>query len=101
LTPTPNPAAPCSLFLLTRFNEERANGRPISMAVEVALATQGHTIVVSGATLALCFTSMLVLPTSTITSMAAGAATAVLQSVRSYIYIYVYIYIYMYVYMHI
>mmetsp|Transcript_2153 Transcript_2153/g.5933 ORF Transcript_2153/g.5933 Transcript_2153/m.5933 type:complete len:790 (+) Transcript_2153:1049-3418(+) len=70
-----------SLFLLTRFNEERANGRKISNALEVALATQGHTIIVSGATLALCFTSMLILPTSTITSMAAGAATAVLQSV--------------------
>jgi len=70
-----------SLFLLTRFNEERANGRPITTALEIALATQGHTIIVSGATLALCFTSMLVLPTSTITSMAAGAATAVLQSV--------------------
>ncbi|EOD27993.1 hypothetical protein EMIHUDRAFT_366429, partial [Emiliania huxleyi CCMP1516] len=76
-----------SLFLLTRFNEERR--RPLSplarnllgTSLEIALATQGHTIVVSGATLALCFTSMLVLPTSTITSMAAGAATAVLQSV--------------------
>lgn len=29
-----------SLFLLTRFNEERANGRKISNALEVALATQ-------------------------------------------------------------
>mmetsp|Transcript_37475 Transcript_37475/g.117388 ORF Transcript_37475/g.117388 Transcript_37475/m.117388 type:complete len:1067 (-) Transcript_37475:218-3418(-) len=70
-----------SLFLLTRFNEERLDGRSITQSLEIALATQGHTIVVSGATLALCFTSMLVLPTSTITSMAAGAATAVLQSV--------------------
>eukprot|EP00962_Isochrysis_galbana_P021604 scaffold6375_cov85-Isochrysis_galbana.AAC.1 len=29
-----------SLFLLTRFNEERANGRPITTALEIALATQ-------------------------------------------------------------
>lgn len=70
-----------SLFLLTRFNEERATGRTITQALEIAITTQGHTIIISGATLALCFTSMLMLPTSTITSMAAGAATAVLQSV--------------------
>jgi uncharacterized membrane protein YdfJ with MMPL/SSD domain len=29
-----------SLFLMTRFNEEQANGRTINTALEIALATQ-------------------------------------------------------------
>ncbi|EOD31781.1 hypothetical protein EMIHUDRAFT_231415 [Emiliania huxleyi CCMP1516] len=65
-----------SLFLLTRFNEEQRSGSPVPEALSIAIATQGHTIVVSGATLTLCFTSMLMLPSSTITSIAAGAAIA-------------------------
>ena len=52
-----------------RFNEEVKAGQPVQEAVAVMLATQGHTVLVSGCTLCLCFLCMLLIPVSTISTM--------------------------------
>ncbi len=67
-----------SLFLLSRFNlEVHERGRPARDAVVTMLETSGHTVLVSGTTLCLCFLGMLLIPTSTISTMGVGAAFAV------------------------
>ena len=71
-----------SLFLLTRFNEEMGNGVSVETAVTTMLATQGHTVLVSGSTLCLCFLCMLMIPVSTISTMGVGAAVSALASVH-------------------
>lgn len=48
-----------SLFLLSRFREELLAMRPVDFAVRVMLETSGHTVIVSGATLSLCFLGLI------------------------------------------
>ena len=63
-----------SLFLLSRFTEEIKHGRTPELAVEIMLGTSGHTVLVSGGTLALCFLGMLIAPIAMIQSMGISAA---------------------------
>eukprot|EP00928_Gymnodinium_smaydae_P001552 TRINITY_DN10565_c0_g1_i1.p1 TRINITY_DN10565_c0_g1~~TRINITY_DN10565_c0_g1_i1.p1 ORF type:complete len:1067 (+),score=186.17 TRINITY_DN10565_c0_g1_i1:98-3202(+) len=69
-----------SLFLLTRFNEEVTDGLPVRAAVVVMLGTSGRIVLLSGLTLLLCFTSLLIFPGDLVSSMGVGAAVAVLTA---------------------
>jgi len=67
-----------SLFLLSRFDTElHAKGRTFDAAVLTMLETSGHTVLVSGLTLCLCFLGMLLIPVQTIASMGISAAVTV------------------------
>mmetsp|Transcript_66403 Transcript_66403/g.110398 ORF Transcript_66403/g.110398 Transcript_66403/m.110398 type:complete len:867 (+) Transcript_66403:140-2740(+) len=66
-----------SLFILTRFVEELRSGSSVPTALEVSLDSSGHTVLVSGATLTLCFCGMLLVPVSLISSMGLAAAITV------------------------
>lgn len=91
-----------SLFLLTRFRDElvvrkrprrasqRASAhhdvsppspqvrkRPYRAAIVTMLETSGHTVLVSGVTLTLCFLGMLLIPVSTISSLGVASAVTV------------------------
>ena len=47
-----------SLFLLSRYREELLALRPVETAIIQMLRTSGHTVLVSGTTLALCFAGL-------------------------------------------
>ncbi len=51
-----------SLFLLTRYREEVKLGRDVHNSVTYMLWSAGHTILVSGVTLALCFFGLVAFP---------------------------------------
>ncbi|MGW6014376.1 MMPL family transporter [Streptomyces sp. NPDC055210] len=74
-----------SLFYLRRDREERALGRNRADAVEIAAATSGHAVVVSGLAVSVAMCGMFVSDSSTFHSLAIGAilvvAVAVLGSV--------------------
>ena len=71
-----------SLFLLTRFSDELHRRKtPYRRAVVVMLETSGHTVLVSGLTLTLCFFGMLLIPVSTIASLGVASAVTVLFAI--------------------
>ena len=72
-----------SLFLLSRFSEEVHAGHGAARAVEVMLATSGHTVAVSGSTLTLCFLGMLLMPVHTIQTMGLAAAITVVYATQA------------------
>jgi len=72
-----------SLFLLSRFYSEVALGRTVPDAITVMLETSGRIVLVSGATLVLCFLVMLCLPLLFISSMGMCAAITVLMAVAA------------------
>ncbi|WP_246001840.1 MMPL family transporter [Allorhizocola rhizosphaerae] len=67
-----------SLFIVSRFREELANGLSTSDAVVASLARAGRTVLVSGLTVALALASLLVFPMDFLKSMAWGGMSAVL-----------------------
>mmetsp|Transcript_15963 Transcript_15963/g.50817 ORF Transcript_15963/g.50817 Transcript_15963/m.50817 type:complete len:997 (+) Transcript_15963:56-3046(+) len=70
-----------SLFLLTRFGEEVQAGASLEEALVVTLQTSGHTVLISGSTLFLCFLGMLLIPVSTISTMGIAAASTVVFAI--------------------
>jgi len=74
-----------SLFLLSRFAEERSAPRhaPVEDAVRVMLQSAGHTVAVSGSTLTLCFLGICFLPLDLMQSLGLGAAVAVVATMAS------------------
>ncbi|MFE5030961.1 MMPL family transporter [Streptomyces sp. NPDC056683] len=74
-----------SLFYLRREREERAKGRSGVDAVEIAAATSGHAVVVSGLAVTVSMCGLFIVDGSTFHSLATGAilvvAVAVLGSV--------------------
>ncbi len=70
-----------SLFVLSRYREERARGRDRLEAIGRAGATANRAVFVSGMTVVLALLGMLVVPTTIFRSLAAGAITVVLVSV--------------------
>ena len=69
-----------SLFLLSRFAEEVQAGHGAARAVEIMLATSGHTVAVSGGTLTLCFLGMILMPVHAIQTMGLAAAITVVYA---------------------
>ncbi|QFG22009.1 MMPL family transporter [Actinomadura sp. WMMB 499] len=64
-----------SLFYLKREREERRRGRPD--ALEIAAETSGHTVVVSGATVAVAMAGLYLAGEATFTSLATGSIIVV------------------------
>ncbi|MEP7091375.1 MAG: MMPL family transporter, partial [Nocardioidaceae bacterium] len=70
-----------SLFYLKREREERAAGRTTLDAVEIAAATSGHSILVSGAAVVASMAGLFLVGGATFDSLAAGAIVVVVISV--------------------
>lgn len=69
-----------SLFMLSRYREERARGLSSSDALAASGRTAGRAIVFSGATVVLALLGLLIIPTNIFRSLAAGAILAVAVS---------------------
>jgi uncharacterized membrane protein YdfJ with MMPL/SSD domain len=67
-----------ALFIVGRFREELAAGQPTPAAVERTLRTAGRTVAVSGVTVALALSSLLLFPMGFLKSVAYGGMAAVL-----------------------
>ena len=70
-----------SLFILSRFREEIVQGYEVYDAVERSLATAGHTVLVSGTTLAVAFAGLVFFPTTLLSSVGLSSAVAVCVTV--------------------
>jgi RND superfamily putative drug exporter len=69
-----------SLFLLSRFNEERKKNVDVPEAIDSMLTHAGHTILVSGLTLAISFTGLIIFPISVFSSVGIAITITVLVS---------------------
>ena len=67
-----------SLFVVSRFREELARGRDVPGAIRTTVATAGRTVVVSGLTIVLALSSLLIFPQPFLGGMAIGGMAAVL-----------------------
>lgn len=67
-----------SLFIVSRFREELGNGRDVPGAIRATVATAGRTVVVSGLTIVLALSSLLIFPQPFLGGMAIGGMAAVL-----------------------
>jgi uncharacterized membrane protein YdfJ with MMPL/SSD domain len=67
-----------ALFVVSRFREELAAGHPTPVAVANTMRTAGRTVVVSGLTVALALSSLLLFPLDFLKSMGYGGMAAVL-----------------------
>ncbi len=72
-----------SLFIVSRFREERAAGRPIDDAIGRAAATASRAVLFSGGTVVLALGGMLLVPFSVFTSIASGAILVVIAAVAA------------------
>jgi RND superfamily putative drug exporter len=70
-----------SLFYLKRAREERRRGKSALDAVEIAAATSGHSIVVSGAAVIVSMAGLYIAQDSTFASLASGAIMVVAVAV--------------------
>ncbi len=70
-----------SLFILSRFREERALGHGTEDAIARAGATASRAVLFSGSTLVVAMFGMLLVPTSVMRSLAAGAIAVGIVSV--------------------
>ncbi len=70
-----------SLFYLKRAREERRRGKSTLDAVEIAAATSGHSIVVSGAAVIVSMAGLYIAQDSTFASLASGAIMVVAVAV--------------------
>jgi RND superfamily putative drug exporter len=70
-----------SLLLVTRWREEREHGRSNEEAVIRAVQTAGHTVVVSGVTVAIGLLSLVVLPVPGLRSVGIGGVLIPLVSI--------------------
>jgi RND superfamily putative drug exporter len=67
-----------SLFVVSRFREELGNGRDVPAAIRITVATAGRTVLVSGLTIVLALSSLLIFPQPFLGGMAIGGMAAVL-----------------------
>jgi len=72
-----------SLFIVSRYREERANGRESLDAIAVAGATAGRAVLISGLTVGLALVALLITPDSSNRSIGAGALLVVAASVAA------------------
>jgi RND superfamily putative drug exporter len=69
-----------SLFVVSRFREERARGLDIAAAIERSAGTAGRAVMFSGLTVVLALIGMLIVPTQIFISLAVGAIVVVLAT---------------------
>lgn len=67
-----------ALFIVSRFREELAAGRPSTEAIRRTMSTAGRTVMVSGLTIATALASLLIFPQAFLRSMGLGGIAAVL-----------------------
>ncbi|PRY31130.1 MMPL family transporter [Pseudosporangium ferrugineum] len=67
-----------SLFVVSRFREELAHGRDVPAAIRITVATAGRTVMVSGLTIVLALSSLLIFPQPFLGGLAIGGMAAVL-----------------------
>jgi uncharacterized membrane protein YdfJ with MMPL/SSD domain len=72
-----------SLFVLSRYREELGSGATVEEAIRTTLQKAGHTVLMSGGTLAFAFAMMCLFPVVILNSMGVGAAVAVLSTIAS------------------
>jgi RND superfamily putative drug exporter len=72
-----------SLFIVSRYREERAHGRDKLAAIAAAGATANRAVFFSGMTVVLALAGMLLNPTTIFRSIAAGAIAVVLVAVTA------------------
>ncbi|MCB0881469.1 MAG: MMPL family transporter [Thermoleophilia bacterium] len=72
-----------ALFVVSRYREERAAGRPVRAAVDVASATSGRAVGFSGLAVVVALVGLLIVPTSIFLSLALGAIFAVVVAVAA------------------
>ncbi len=72
-----------SLFIVSRYREERAHGRDKLAAIAAAGATANRAVLVSGLTVVVALSAMLLNPTTIFRSIAAGAIAVVLVAVSA------------------
>jgi len=70
-----------SLFVLSRFREERAEGREKLDAIAAAAATASRAVLFSGIAFVLAMTGMLLVPSTILRSLAAGAILVAVVSI--------------------
>jgi RND superfamily putative drug exporter len=70
-----------SLFYLKREREERAKGHTTRDAVEIAAATSGHSILVSGAAVIASMAGLFIVGSATFSSLASGSIVVVAVAV--------------------
>ncbi len=70
-----------SLFIVSRYREERAKGREKMDAIVASAATASRTVFFSGMTVVLALIGMLIVPTTIFQSLAAGAIIVVIIAV--------------------
>jgi RND superfamily putative drug exporter len=70
-----------SLFVISRYREERARGRDKLAAIESAGATAGRAVAFSGMTVVLALAGMLIVPLTIFRSLAGGAILVALASI--------------------
>jgi putative drug exporter of the RND superfamily len=72
-----------SLFMLSRYREERAHERPIPEAIEAMGRYASHAVVVSGTVVAVALTSMVLVPDRVLRSLALGAGIVTIVAVTA------------------
>ena len=72
-----------SLFILSRYREERAQGRSTPEAIEVAGATASRAVLFSGFAFTLAMVGLLLVPSTIMRSLAAGAIAGGVVSVAA------------------
>src|SRR5207244_801349 len=70
-----------SLFVISRYREERTGGAPKDQAIGLAGATASRAVLFSGSTFVVALFGMLIVPTSIMRSLAAGAIIVGIVSV--------------------
>ena len=72
-----------SLFIVSRFREERRRGREIKEAVAVAGATASRAVLFSGGTVVLSLLGLMIVPSTVFVSLGLGAIFVVVASVAA------------------
>jgi RND superfamily putative drug exporter len=71
------------LFIASRYREERAAGRPVDRAIEIAGRTASRAVLFSGMTVVVALVGLLIVPTTIFLSLATGAILVVLCAVAA------------------
>jgi putative drug exporter of the RND superfamily len=72
-----------SLFIVSRFREERRAGRPMLAAVERAQGSAGRAVLFSGMTVVVALCGLFIMPSTVFRSLAAGAVLVVTVAVMA------------------
>ncbi len=72
-----------SLFIASRYRDERAAGEPVAAAIEIAGSTASRAVLFSGMTVVVALVGLLIVPSTIFLSLAIGAILVVLCAVAA------------------